>query len=96
MKIIYATVAASMFAASVSASGIYSGFGQNNPDLNDSYASSSGGMTAVQPGVGSDIDRYHGWADGNADLFRDRHTSSHGSDSGSADVYHGFEGNPDL
>ena len=96
MKIIIATVAATVFAASASASDIYSGFERGNPDLSAGYASVSSGKTAVQPGVGSDFGRYHGWADGNADLFRDRRTSTPVSDSGSADVYHGFEGNPDL
>jgi hypothetical protein len=96
MKIIIATAAATMFAASVSASNIYSGFGQGNPDLNTGYASVSNEMTATQPSVGSDFGRYHGWADGNADLFSDKQISSPIRESGPADVYRGFDGNPDL
>ena len=96
MKTIIATVAATLFATSVSASGIYSGFGHGNPDLITGYASTSSGMTAAQPGIGSDVDRYHGWADGNADLFSDKRTAAPVSRSGPADVYRGFEGNPDL
>ena len=96
MKTILAAVAATVFAASASASGIYSGFGQANPDIHNGYAPSADEMAAAQPGVGSNFGRYHGWADGNADLFRDNRVSSSPSDSGTADVYRGFEGNPDL
>ena len=96
MKTIIAAVAATVFAVNVSASGIYSGFGQGNVDLNDGYTASADAMAAVQPGVGSEVDRYHGWADGNADLFSDRRTSSTPSHSAPADVYRGFDGNPDL
>ena len=96
MKTLSATFAATLFATSVSAGGIYSGFGHDNPDLSVGYASSDSAMTAMQPGVGSDFGRYQGWADGNADLFSDKRTGAPARDSGAADVYRGFEGNPDL
>ncbi len=88
------TIAATLFAASVSAADIYSGWGQGNSDLYSSSASDSS-VTAVQPGIGSDFDRYHGFADGNPDLFGDK-VESPASHSAPADVYKGFAGNPDL
>ena len=53
------------------------------------------GVTAVQPGVGADLDRYQGVADGNADLFNvmlDGQSSSHETPQ----IYSGAQGNPDL
>jgi len=96
MNTIIATAAATLFAASVSASDIYNGFEQGNSDLTGGYVSSGEMMTAAQPGIGSDFDRYHGWADGNQDLFGDTQVSTPVSRSGPADVYRNFSGNPDL
>ena len=96
MKTILATVAATLFAANVSAGDIYHGFAQGNPDLHFDYSGNSSEITAVQPGVGSDFDRYRGWADGNPDLFSDARHSTVVSHSSPADVYRGFSGNPDL
>lgn len=95
MKTIITAAAASLFAASVSAGSIYNGFEQGNPDLASGYSSSDRAITASQPGVGSSIDRYHGWGDGNPDLFEDKQATSV-SRSAPADVYRGFAGNPDL
>ena len=94
-KTIFATaVAATLFtaAATVSAANVYQGFA-GNPDLVRQYNAVE--TTAVQPGIGSDIDRYHGIADGNADLFNvmlDGQRSSHETPQ----IYAGAEGNPDL
>ena len=96
MKTIFTTLAATLFATSVSASDIYNGFGQGNSDLQVSHSGTSSQVTATQPGVGSSIDRYHGWADGNPDLFRDSQHSTTVSHSSPADVYRGFSGNQDL
>ncbi len=97
MKTIITTIAATLFAASVSAADIYHGFEQGNPDLQSGFASSNDDISAMQPGVGDGFDRYHGWADGNDDLFGDVSGSTQVSRSAPANVYHGYEiGNPDL
>ncbi len=96
MKTIIATAAATLFAVSVSAGSIYNGFEQSNSDLQGGYSSGGEAVTAVQPGIGSDFDRYHGWADGNHDLFGDTPVSTPVSRSAPADVYRDFSGNPDL
>ena len=67
--IITTAVAATLFtaaAAAVSAADVYHGFA-GNPDLVRQYNAVE--TTAMQPGIGSEIDRYHGVADRNADLF---------------------------
>lgn len=54
-------------------------------------------MTAVQPGVGSQTNRYHGFADGNPDLFAVQLDGVADRDSGSIpNIYRGAAGNPDL
>jgi len=79
-------------AATVSAADVYQGFA-GNPDLVRQYNAVE--TTAVQPGIGSDIDRYHGVADGNADLFNVMIEGP--SDSSDApQIYAGAQGNPDL
>ncbi len=95
MKTIIATVAATLFATSVSAGSIYGGFGKGNPDLEGGYASSGEVVTASQPGIGAEFDRYQGLADSNHDLFDDTHAAQV-SRSAPANVYRGFAGNPDL
>ena len=94
-KTILATaVSATLFTATanVSAANVYQGFA-DNPDLVHQYNTVD--TTAMQPGIGSDIDRYHGVADDNADLFNvmlDGQSSSHETPQ----IYAGAEGNPDL
>ncbi|MGB5831729.1 MAG: hypothetical protein WBG92_07035, partial [Thiohalocapsa sp.] len=69
MKILITAVAATLFTAAattVSAADVYQGFA-GNPDLVRQYNAVE--TVAVQPGIGSDIDSYHGIADGNSDLF---------------------------
>jgi hypothetical protein len=52
-------------------------------------------FVGVQPSVGDSIDRYHGWADGNPDLFKADRSAP--TDSGERpDIYMGLGGNPDL
>ena len=90
-KTIFATaVAATLFtaAANVSAANVYQGFA-GNPDLVRQYNAVE--TTAVQPGIGSDIDRYHGIAD-LFNLMLDGQRSSHETPQ----IYAGAEGNPDL
>jgi len=60
--------AAVLFSAAAQAGDSYQQFTAGNPDIRSESVRFQG-VTAVQPGVGSDIDRYHGVADGNADLF---------------------------
>jgi hypothetical protein len=60
--------AAILFAASVQAADSRQQFIDGNPD-SDNTRGFYNGMTAVQPGIGTDLDRYHGIADDNPDLF---------------------------
>jgi len=99
MKSLVGAVAATVFAASVSAGEIYHGWAQGNPDLypeEDQVVE----VTGVQPGVGDAVDIYRGFGAGNPDLFS-------GSDSAGSyakgfevtdfDIYGGFAtANPDL
>jgi hypothetical protein len=94
MKRLIAVIATSFFAAGVSAHDIYGGVGMENGDLYDEHAPTEH-MVAIQPSVGDEFDRYHGWADGNPDLFKSDRTGL--SDAGDApDVYMGFGGNGDI
>ena len=94
MKIIITTAAAALFAANVSAIEIYQGLQVGNPDLSPQRVSAED-FVGVQPSVGDSIDRYHGIADGNPDLFKAGRRGP--ADSGEApDIYGGVEGNPDL
>ena len=94
-QIIISAIAASLFAASVGATDIYHGWGQGNSDLYSSSVTAGDRLASVQPGIGSNFDRYHGFADGNQDLFSG-YSQGGVSNAGSADVYKGFSGNPDL
>lgn len=69
MKTIVTTIAATLLSASISAADIYSGFGEGNTDLTP-HRNDAADFISVQPGVGTDIDRYHGLAYGNPDLFQ--------------------------
>ena len=94
-KTILATaVSATLFtaAATVSAANVYQGFA-DNPDLVRQYNTVD--TTAMQSGIGSDVNRYQGVADGNADLSNvmlDGQSNSHEAPQ----IYAGAEGNPDL
>jgi hypothetical protein len=93
--IITAIAAATLFTAAattVSAADVYQGFA-GNPDLVRQYNAVE--TVAVQPGIGSDVDRYHGIADGNGDLFNVMIDGP--TNSGDAPrIYSGAQGNPDL
>ena len=101
MKTITTSLAATLFSVAatgaLAAGDFYQGLGAGHPDLYSHPAAVEHGfgVSAVQPGVGSQIDRYQGIAGGNADLFNVRLQGP--SDSGQAPViYGGAEGNPDL
>lgn len=98
MKTLNTALAATLFsviATGVNAADVYQGLGVGHPDLNSQPQGRNFGTSAMQPGVGSQIDRYQGVADGNSDLFNVRLQGT--SDSGEAPViYSGAEGNPDL
>lgn len=100
MKIITTTLTATLFslaAAGVSAADVYQGLSAGHPDLSSQPVGIENGfgVRATQPGVGSQIDRYHGIADGNADLFNVRIQGP--SDSGERpNIYGAAAGNPDL
>lgn len=95
MKTIITAVAATLFTAAAttaSAADFYKGFA-GNPDLVRQYNAVA--PIAVQPGVGSDIDRYQGVADGNADLFNVM-IEGRASNGDAPRIYSGAQGNPDL
>jgi hypothetical protein len=94
MKTIIITAAASLFAANVSAADLYQGLAVGNSDLHTQHVSAED-FVGVQPSVGDSIDRYHGWADGNPDLFKAERSGP--TESGERpDIYMGLGGNPDL
>ena len=94
MKTIITTIAATLFAANVSAAGIYQGLADGNSDLATQPVSAED-FVGVQPSVGDSVDRYHGWADGTPDLFKSDVSGL--TDSGnSPDIYRNLGGNPDL
>ncbi|MGB5830501.1 MAG: hypothetical protein WBG92_00720 [Thiohalocapsa sp.] len=95
MKTLITAIAATLFTAAattVSAAEVYQGFA-GNPDLIHQYNAVE--TVAVQPGIGSDVDRYHGIADGNSDLFN---VMIEGPTNGGDPprIYSGAQGNPDL
>ncbi len=94
MKKLATAVAATLFAAGASAADVYQGLDEGNLDL--SMQRANGQHTAgVQPSIGDSVSRYHGWAEGNPDLFK----ADRGGPSGAVsdpDIYSGLAGNPDL
>ena len=85
--------AALVFAASAQAAESYYAFTDGNPDIT-SDRNELRAVTAMQPSVGADFDRYHGIADGNRDLFGvDLGTASGGE---RPDIYGVFGGSRDL
>jgi hypothetical protein len=95
MKTIITTAAAALFAANVGAVEIYDLFVAGNPDASTQRVTSAEDFAGVQPSIGDSVDRYHGWAEGNPDLFNSR--GSGPADSGDdPDIYKGVSGNPDL
>ena len=94
MKTIITTVAATLFAANINAIEIYHDFGVGNSDLSPQRVSTED-FAGMQPSVGDSVDRYHGLADGNPDLFKaDRSGPTDTGDN--PDIYRGLSGNPDL
>jgi hypothetical protein len=91
-KLLTAT-AAVLFAAAVHADDAYHQFIEGNPD-SDNERRAYQGATAVQPGVGADIDRYQGFGDDNPDLFDVELGSSPKSDI--PNIYGPFGGSTDL
>ncbi|MGB5735285.1 MAG: hypothetical protein WBM40_12680 [Thiohalocapsa sp.] len=91
-KIILATTAI-LFAASIQAADSRQAFVMGNPDSDNSGAHYQG-VTAVQPGVGADLNRYQGVADDNPDLFAVDLGMSPATDL--PDIYGPFGNSPDL
>jgi hypothetical protein len=94
MKYVTTAIAATLFAVTANASDIYGGLGEGNSDLSTQRLSADD-FAGVQPSIGDSVDRYHGWADGNPDLFKGEESGS-GSGSEAPDIYSGVSGNPDL
>ncbi len=94
MKTIIGALAASLFIASAHAGETYHGLELGNSDLATQRPTAED-FVGVQPGVGDSIDRYHGWADGNPDLFSSDRSGP--TDTGNdPDIYRGLGGNSDL
>ena len=99
MKKLTAAIAATLFAAGVSASDdfdFHHGLADGNPDLSPSPSESRyDAVAGVQPSVGDSFDFHHGLAEGNSDLSQPpaRSVSDSGDDP---DIYSLFRGNPDL
>ncbi len=88
------TAAAALFAANVSATDIYYGLDEGNSDLSTIHLSAED-FVGVQPSIGDSVERYHGWADGNPDLFKaDRGATTDSTDD--PDIYNALGDNPDL
>jgi hypothetical protein len=94
MKTIITAAAATLFAANISASDFYHGLENGNSDLSTQRVSADD-FTGVQPSVGDSVSRYHGWDDGNPDLFKGDGSQSRSS-TGRPDIYMNVSGNPDL
>ena len=94
MKTIITAIAASLFAASVSAADVYHGLEAGNSDLSTQRASAQD-FVGAQPSIGDSVERYHGWADGNSDLFKADRSGPSGAGS-DPDIYMSLSGNPDL
>ena len=94
MNTIITAIAASLFAASVSAVDVYHGLEAGNSDLS-TYRVTAQDFVGVQPSIGDSVERYHGWADGNSDLFKADRSGPSGAGS-DPDIYMSLSGNPDL
>ena len=94
MKTIITAAAAALFAANVSAADIYHGLERGNSDLSTQRVSAED-FAGVQPSIGDSVSRYHGWDDGNPDLFKSDGTQERPS-TGRPDIYMNVSENPDL
>ncbi|MCF7984309.1 MAG: hypothetical protein K9L70_07890 [Thiohalocapsa sp.] len=91
-------LAALIFTAGAQASDSYRQFTAGNPD-SSTLRGGYHGITAVQPSVGADFDRYHSLGEGNPDLFSvdlgaSRSNAGHSSEL--PEIYGPFGMNPDL
>ena len=87
------TTAAILLAASAHAADSRQQLISGNPDSDNSRGVSQG-VTAMAPGVGADLNRYHGLADDNPDLFGVNLGMS--STHQRPNVYGSFGASPDL
>ncbi|WP_295881543.1 hypothetical protein [uncultured Thiohalocapsa sp.] len=93
-----AIAAAVLFTAGAQAADSYRALTAGNPDSSNPLIKYEG-VTAVQPGVGSDVDRYQGIARGNSDLFNVDLDAAFNQERGSSerpDIYGPFGGSLDL
>jgi hypothetical protein len=90
-----AITAAILFATGAQAADSYRQFTAGNPDIHNNRTGYAG-LTAVQPSVGSDIDRYHGLADGNSDLFSVTPGQVPQNNGDRPNIYGPFGRSPDL
>ena len=87
MKTLITAIAAALFATGVGAADVYQGLDRGNSDLS-TVRTAAADRVGVQPGVGDSLDRYHGWADGNSDLFKIDRGGRTGSGT-DPDILHG-------
>jgi opacity protein-like surface antigen len=73
MKTIIAAAVATLVATSVSAADIYEDLGRGNLDLAP-HGVEYAGVTAMQPGIGSEIDRFQGFDVGKPDVTHSTET----------------------
>lgn len=93
MKRLIGVAVTALFAGAVSAASTYHGLEDGNAELGGDRTGVNN-VTGVQPGVGDSVDLYHGWAEGNTDLFQRQIPDSARSED--PDVYQSFGQNPDL
>lgn len=84
MKTIFATAAATMFAAGVSAADFYNGLGTGNRDLAPMHHS-AGAQMGAKSGVGDNFDLYHGFSTGNPDLMSTANRAADGTPTAADD-----------
>ena len=95
MKTIITAAAATLFAVNVGAADSYSSLVSGNPDSSTQRMTSAENFTGVQPSIGDGVSRYHGWDDGNTDLFKGDGNQERPS-TGRPDIYMNVSENPDL
>ena len=85
------TLAIGLFAAAAQSAGnSYEAFTAGDPDIVGNRSQEKD-VTAMQPSIGADLDRYHGIADGNGDLMFDL-SGSNTTSGENPNIYHGFKG----
>jgi len=94
MKTFITMFAATILTVGASAADVYHGLEEGNSYLSRQRVAAED-FIGVQPSIGSGVERYHGWANGNPDPFKSGRSDTTGSNR-LPNVYVGVAGNPDL